>query len=189
MRAIRHKRRFSRDRRGVAAAEFALIAPALIFLVVGVLEMSFRFRAKEEATRYAHQMADLISREKQVTTSMLTDLHNASVHMMKPLDTVDRLDLDISSIGYDSDNEPFLMWRRVAGDPVNINMLDAQDLGEPSESIIRVGVRYRYTSPVTSMFGGSELTIVQQSFSRPRSTRLIPINGVMDDGGVIAYLN
>ena len=39
------------DRRGVAAAEFALIAPALIFLIRGVFEMSFRFRASEEATR------------------------------------------------------------------------------------------------------------------------------------------
>jgi Flp pilus assembly protein TadG len=50
------------DRRGVAAAEFALIAPALIFLIMGVFEMSFRFRASEEATRYVHQIADIVSR-------------------------------------------------------------------------------------------------------------------------------
>jgi Flp pilus assembly protein TadG len=50
--------RFASDRRGIAAAEFALIAPALIFLIMGVFEMSFRFRASEEATRYVHQVAD-----------------------------------------------------------------------------------------------------------------------------------
>jgi len=43
--------RFLADGRGVAATEFALIAPALIFLVMGVFELSFRFRAAEEATR------------------------------------------------------------------------------------------------------------------------------------------
>ncbi len=44
--------RFLSNSRGVAATEFALIAPALIFLIMGVFEMSFRFRASEEATRY-----------------------------------------------------------------------------------------------------------------------------------------
>lgn len=180
-------RRLLSDRRGIAAAEFALIAPALIFLMMGVLEMSFRFRAKEEATRYAHQMADLISREKLLTTATLSDLYNASVNMMKPLDTTDRLDFDVASIGYDSDGEPEVLWRRVAGEPVPLNIADAEELGVPAESVIRVAVRYRYTSPLSDMFGGATMSIVQQSFARPRSTRLLPINSVMDDGGAITY--
>jgi Flp pilus assembly protein TadG len=61
-------RRLANDRRGIAAAEFALIAPALIFLIMGVFEMSFRFRASEEATRYVHQVADLVSRESIITS-------------------------------------------------------------------------------------------------------------------------
>ena len=44
-------KRLMQDRRGIAAAEFALIAPALMFLVMGVLEMSFRFRASSGQAR------------------------------------------------------------------------------------------------------------------------------------------
>ena len=83
------------DRRGVAAAEFALIAPALLFLIMGVFEMSFRFRASEEATRYVHQVADIISRETELTQGDIQELYDASIFMMKPLDTTDDLDIDV----------------------------------------------------------------------------------------------
>ena len=75
-------RRLARDRRGMAAVEFALIAPTLIVLFMGVLEMTFRFRANEEATRYVHQAADLISREAEHTNSSLLEIYGASVYMM-----------------------------------------------------------------------------------------------------------
>ena len=83
--------RFLVDGRGVAATEFALIAPALIFLVMGVFELSFRFRAAEEATRYVHQVADLISRETTLTTGGLEEIRDASIFMMNPLDTTGRV--------------------------------------------------------------------------------------------------
>jgi Flp pilus assembly pilin Flp len=175
--------KFFRDRRGVAAAEFALIAPALIFLVVGVLEMSLRFRAKEESTRFVHQVADLVSRENTLSTDMLETIYAASINMMKPLDTTDRIDFDVASVGFDEDGEPEILWRRVAGQEVAIDLEDTAGLGPPSESIIRVGVRYRYESPISGMWGGPELVMVQESFARPRSTRLIPLDGVTDDGG------
>ena len=82
--------RLVRDRRGVAAAEFALIAPALVFLIMGVFEMTFRFRASEEATRYAHEVADMIARETELTTDDIQQLFKASVQMMKPLDTTSK---------------------------------------------------------------------------------------------------
>ena len=84
MKPSRTSRNLFADRRGIAAVEFAFIAPALIFLVMGVLEMSFRFRASEEATRYVHQVADLIGREKDMTTEQLGKIYAAAVHMMKP---------------------------------------------------------------------------------------------------------
>jgi Flp pilus assembly protein TadG len=187
MRFFRSPLKLLRDRRGVAAAEFALIAPALIGLVVGVLEMSMRFRAKEEATRFVHQVADLISRENTLTTDMLETIYGASLNMMKPLDTTDRLDFDVASVGFDEDGEPEVLWRRVAGDEVAIDLEDAEGLGPASESVIRVGVRYRYESPISALWGGPVLNMVQESFARPRSTRLIPLDGVTDDGGDIVY--
>lgn len=178
------------DRRGVAAAEFALIAPALIFLIMGVLEMSFRFRANEEATRYVHQVADIVSRETELTGSDLQELFDASIFMMKPLDTTDDLDLDISSVGFEgTDAEPAILWRRVAGTEVSFDIPETQGMGIEDESIIRVGVRYSYQSVLTELFGGGAMAIEKSAYARPRVERKVSLDGQTDDGGATVYLD
>jgi Flp pilus assembly protein TadG len=175
---------FFRDRRGIAATEFALIAPALTFLVMGVLEMSMRFRANEEATRYVHQVADLISRENSLTTADLDSIYDASIYMMKPLDTTDNLDLDISSIMFKTDAAtPTIVWRRTAGTAVAFNASEAAGMGAEDETVIRIGIRYKYTSVLTQLFGGSEMDIERSSFARPREERVIKIDGLSEDNG------
>lgn len=182
--------RLFKDRRGVAAAEFALIAPAMIFLIMGVLEMSFRFRASEEATRYVHQVADIVSRETELTEGDLQELFDASIFMMKPLDTTDDLDLDFSSVGFvGTDAEPTILWRRVAGTEVSFDLPETQGMGIEDESIIRVGVRYSYQSVLTELFGGGAMAIEKSAYARPRVERKVSLDGVTDDGGATVYLD
>jgi Flp pilus assembly protein TadG len=182
--------RLFRDRRGVAAAEFALIAPALIFLIMGVLEMSFRFRASEEATRYVHQVADIVSRETELEQADLQELFDASVFMMKPLDTTDDLDLDIASVGFiGTDADPTILWRRVAGTEVSFDLTETDGMGIEDESIIRVGVRYNYQSVLTELFGGGTMAIEKSAYARPRIERKVALDGQTDDGGTTVYLD
>lgn len=175
-----------RDRRGMAAVEFALIAPTLIMLVMGVLELTFRFRAKEEATRYVHEISDLIARDDTWTTQDLRNLYTAAPCMMKPLDTTSRLDIDISSIGYGTDvnRTPRVYWRRIAGTAVNFDTASVAGMGASNETVIRVGVRYRYTSPISSLFGGPNLALDEEAVTRPRDTRVIRIDNQADENGV-----
>jgi len=178
------------DRRGVAAAEFALIAPALIFLIMGVFEMSFRFRATEEATRYVHQVADIISRETELSEDDIQELHEASLFMMKPLDTTDNLDLDVSSVGFEGDDaEPAVLWRRVAGTEVSFSLAETQGMGIEDETVIRVGIRYNYQSVLTDLFGGGFMAIERSAYARPRIERKVALDGQTDDGGTTVYLD
>ncbi len=177
------------DRRGVAAAEFALIAPALIFMIMGVFEMTFRFRASEEATRYAHEVADMVARETELTTEHLEELFKASVEMMKPLDTTDDLDLDVTSIGLTGVNaDPSVLWRRVAGTSITTNLQDAKGMGVDGESVIRVAVRYNYNSVLTELFGGSFMAMEKIAYSRPRLDKKVSLDGAPTDGGATVYL-
>ena len=181
--------KFARDRRGIAAAEFALIAPALIFLIMGVLEMTFRFRASEETTRYAHEVADMVARETELSTDDLEHLFTASVQMMKPLDTTDDLDLDVTSIGLTGVNaDPSVLWRRVAGTSITTNIQDAKGMGADGESVIRVSVRYNYHSVLTELFGGSFMAMEKVAYSRPRLDKKVSLDGVPTDGGALKYL-
>ena len=175
------------DRRGMAAVEFALIAPTLIVLVMGVMELAFRFRAKEHTTRYVHELSDLLSRQESLTTQDLRDLYTAAPCMMKPLDTSSRVDIDISSIGYGAapNLTPRIYWRRVAGANVNFLTSNMDGMGAASETVIRVGVRYHYSSPISSLFGGPNVSLVEEAVTRPRQIRIIPIDAHNDENGVI----
>lgn len=188
MRSLPKLFRLYSDRRGIAAVEFAFIAPTLIFLVMGVLEMSFRFRAGDEATRYVHQVADLIARDDAIKQSELASLYGAAPHMMKPLETTDALDLDITSVGFEGDPvTPKVYWRRVGGTAVDFDITETEDMGVKDETVIRVGVRYRYESVLSKLFGGSTLSIERQAFTRPRVDRIVTIDGQSQDDGTIKY--
>jgi Flp pilus assembly protein TadG len=181
--------RFASDRRGIAAAEFALIAPALIFLVMGVFEMSFRFRASEEATRYVHQVADLVSRESDISGDYIKEVFSAAEFMMKPLNPSENLDLDVSSVGFDgSTGDPSVYWRRVVGTAVSFDPEEARTMGVDGESVIRVGVRYQYQSVLTELFGGSHMTLEKSAYARPRIDRKIEMDNKTNDGGAVVYL-
>ena len=182
--------RVLKDNRGIAATEFALIAPALILMVMGVFEMSFRFRAAEETTRYVHQIADLVSRDPSLTTASLTEMRKASAFLMKPVDTSNKVDLDVSSIGFvGADADPQMLWRRVAGTAVTYNINEADGMGLTNESVVRVGVRYSYKSVLTDLFGGATMTVERSAYARPRVERLVALDGSTNDGGAIVYFD
>jgi hypothetical protein len=152
-----------------------------------------RFRAAEEATRYVHQVADLVAREDDLTTEQLGRIYGAAVFMMAPLETVDNLDLDVASVGFvveteGEDPKPEVFWRRVGGEQVDLNLADTEEMGLEGETVIRVGVRYTYESAISTLFGGPVMQIERQAFARPRVERVITMDNETDDGGEILPL-
>lgn len=63
----------NRDRQGLAATEFALIAPALVALVMGSYEVVSVVRTAMKSGTAAYTIADLISRCKSVNESDVSD--------------------------------------------------------------------------------------------------------------------
>jgi Flp pilus assembly protein TadG len=181
--------RLRKDQRGLAAVEFALIAPTLVMVVMGVFELTLRFRASDEATRYVHEVADLVARQNVMATSDLKDLYNASIYMMKPIDTTANLDMDVSAIGFPTDKTkpPTLLWRRWSGGQIAPVLNDATGLGDPNESVILVSINYRYNSPISTLFNGPKLTISRYAYARPRETRMITMDGATGDGTIKSF--
>ena len=78
-------RRFGRDRRGASAVEFALIAPLMLGLYIGCVEISDGVAADRKVTLTAGALANLTS---QVTTMITADMDNifaASTAIMNAL--------------------------------------------------------------------------------------------------------
>ncbi|MCI4643751.1 MAG: pilus assembly protein [Hyphomonadaceae bacterium] len=174
----------TRDTRGVAALEFALIAPILGVMIYGLIEMTLRFRAADEYQRYLQQAGDYLSREDELFSSDIDEIYAVASQMIRSGSLSGNLHLDVSSIGFKSDGAPELLWRRHRGDtPPSFNISDAAGLGAPGESVIRVSARFSYETPISQIIGAGRMNIDDAVYFRPRVTRLIAIDGQIHDDG------
>ena len=81
LRSLRH---FRRDRRGVSAVEFALIAPLMLGLYIGCVEISEGVAADRKVTLTAGALANLTSQVTTLTTADMSNILNASTAIMNP---------------------------------------------------------------------------------------------------------
>lgn len=75
-----------RNSEGVAAVEFGLIAPLLIFMLIGTIELSRAISIDRKFSFVTATIADLVSRERSLTAADVTAMYAVVDHMMKPWD-------------------------------------------------------------------------------------------------------
>jgi Flp pilus assembly protein TadG len=73
------------DKRGVAAIEFALVAPLMAAMFVGAVEMSQAITVNRRVTQVAGSTADLVARaSKTISQSEVGDIMRVGSYIMKP---------------------------------------------------------------------------------------------------------
>ena len=156
------------DQKGVAAIEFALTAPVLAVLMIGVVDVSNYISAVRKVTSAAHTAADLISQETDLTSSELSELFEASRLVIDPLDDTS-LTLGAASVRFDDDTgDPGEDWTGSynSGSVSNSEGL-ATDLGNAGESVIIVTATYTFT-PTFSLVLTGTYNIEETAITRPR---------------------
>jgi len=122
------------DERGLAAVEFGLIIGPMALIMLAVFDLSFRYQAADEFERYSYQFGDILSRDDALESEDLDVIYAAANEMMQQVDaSPEKLDIEIASIGFQSDGEPVLLWRRYRGKPplTDVPLDDARGLAEP----------------------------------------------------------
>ena len=87
LRMWRAVRRLARDRRGVSAVEFAFLAPVMIGLYFGCVEVSDGVGADRKVTLTAAALANLTAQQDSTTPITLAQMNNildASAKVMDP---------------------------------------------------------------------------------------------------------
>ncbi len=160
--------KFFKDCRGVAAMEFALTAPFLALMLLGVAELNNYITAVRKVSAAAYTAADLIAQETDMTSSELSELFQASRLVIHPLDDTD-LTLGASSVRYDdTTGDPSVDWTgSYNGGSVSGATTLATGLGSAGESVIIVTATYTYT-PIYSLLLSGTLTLTETSITRPR---------------------
>lgn len=145
-------RRFGRDRRGVAAVEFALIAPVMLLIYFGLTEFCQGYMANRRADHTASIVADLVAQSDETSTQDLAKIFAIGEMIMKPFPSAP-LSIRVSSVTRDANGVARVDWSQVKGEALSARGKTSvvsdlpPGLIENGESVILGETVFKYTSP------------------------------------------
>ena len=159
---IRFQWRFRRDKRGVAAVEFALVAPILIVAYLGMAELTLGLMAARRTEHLASTVGDLASQSDNLTQLDLADLFTIGASMLPPFPTGKALKMRISEVEMNPSNKAIVIWNQpnnwtgtayVDGTTV-IPQITTTQLAQ-GQYLIMTEVEYDYVSPIGTFLTGT----------------------------------
>ena len=162
-------RRFAKDRQGVAAIEFALIAPVLVLLYCGIAELGQAFLADSRTSHVASAVGDLVAQTDTLTSANVDDIFTIGATIMAPFPT-SSLQMRVTSVTADPTGKPLVTWSRSYGgypilkptNPVTVPIVMAA-----GDSVIMTQSQYQYTSVIQYILPHA-LTYTAAYYLKPR---------------------
>lgn len=170
------------DTSGVSALEFALIAPFMVLLYFGGVELSLLMQADRRVTNVASTIGDLTSRSTIINNSDVDAIFDSASILIAPLD-VNLAQMRISSVaaaGTGSNQQIVVIWSDARG--TTARAIGSQisevpdDIVPTGGSIIVAEVTYPYASGL-DFLPTAERTITERFYLRPRrSNHILRVN-------------
>lgn len=138
------------DTRAVAAVEFAIVAPFMLLLYVGGVELGNGLAIGVKVSETAHTVADLVSRNACVNASSVSTMLGASAATIAPY-SAGNATVTVSEVTTDINGKATVTWSQALNGtprPVGQPMTLPAALGTPSPpqiSLILGEVTYQYT--------------------------------------------
>jgi Flp pilus assembly protein TadG len=170
-------RRFPRDRRGVAAVEFAFVLPLMVLLYLGCVATTMAVTTDRKLTLLARSLGDIVAQDTAITAAEMGDVWNAARAVMTPYSSaLTILSMRVSSIKIKADGKACVEWsdspnsafKRVAG--ADVTTFVPADLRIPSSYLIVSEVEYKYDPVVGDDITGGIITLKDKLFLRPRQS-------------------
>ena len=165
-------RRWARDRRGVSAVEFALLAPVMIGLYLGCVEISDGVSADRKVSLTAAALANLTAQVTTISTSDMTNILDASTAIIAPY-AASKLKMTVTCLKMDGTGQATVQWSatrngtvKTAGSVYTFASSNAP-LAVPNSWLILAEVSYAYT-PVVGYVVTGTLNLTDQMFMSPR---------------------
>ena len=176
---------YVRDKRGIAALEFALIAPIMIAFYFGLSEISMAIGADRNVAHAASVSGDLATQAAELDGDGVEDVMTATLAVLN-IDSTDIADVSVELNSYQmcADNSVVRTgYARLgpqisAGGPANYNpgVLGTNMLNPTSGAVVaRINHRYK---PVTLTFM-KNVTLSETFVLKPRKSVFVPF----DDSG------
>ncbi|MEQ8301193.1 MAG: pilus assembly protein [Hyphomonas sp.] len=172
------------NEQGVSAVEFAIIAPLMILIYFGCIELSFLMRMDRRVTSTSASLGDLTARLATVTDEDMGEMFAAAKVMMQPYDA-ESGSMRISSIVDNGDGVTKVAWSdaysMTALSEGSVVTVPAGIIPSPGSAIV-AEVQFNYTSPFGYVLK-NERTVSDKFYLRPRRVNEISRTHKPDNDG------
>jgi Flp pilus assembly protein TadG len=160
--------RLARDRRGVSAVEFALVAPIMIGLYFGCVEISDGISADRKVSLTAAALANLTARVTTISTLDKNNILDASTAIIAPY-SASNLKMTVSCLNIDASKKATVKWSvtRNGAALTTGNLAIPAALVVANTQLIFSQVSYAYTPIVGYTITGT-LTLSDKMYMSPR---------------------
>jgi Flp pilus assembly protein TadG len=187
---LKRLRALSKSSDGLAAVEFALIAPVLGTMLLGTIELCNALECHQKVTMVASTAADLVAQASKVSASDMDDIFSAAAAVIYPFQQ-NNIAIVVSSVLSDGTGNGTVTWSVANANGTPLDKDKAIVLSQPimstcdasggnctpcakgACSVILTQVSYSYTSPIGKYFAGS-VPMSDYFFERPRKVATIP---------------
>ncbi len=160
-------RRFGRDGRGVSAVEFALVAPVMIGLYFGVVEVSDGVSADRKVSLTTATLANLAAQVSTISSSDMNNILDASSAVIAPYDQ-SKLKVTVTCINIDSSRRATVKWSVTRNGTANTGTMTVPSaLAVASSQLILAEASYAYTPIVGSNITGT-VNLSDKMYMSPR---------------------
>ncbi|MBP0440559.1 pilus assembly protein [Tianweitania sediminis] len=193
-RAFKVARSFLHDKRGVAAIEFAFIAPILLCMYLVTMEVSQGIEANKKLGRAGSMVGDLIAQQPEITRSEVQAIMRIGDSLLQPYNRSQPI-INVTAIRISDETTPkaTVAWSRkmaggsfTAGLAKNATVTVPAALRTPNTFLIRVDSGLAYEPVITYTAGQKQALGLQAAFDgismnetyylRPRMSAEIPCN-------------
>lgn len=171
---IAHLRALKRDTHGVAAVEFAFLAPVLILFYFGMVEFCQGYMALKRTNHVSSMVADLVSQNEKVTKADLTDIFAIGDLIIAPFSPTS-LTQRVSSVTRVNATTYKVDWSVGKGVSSKLAAADANiptNMLSNGESVIVAEAFYDYSSPFDQV-APYVTRFSRMSYLRPRTAEII----------------
>lgn len=165
---------FAGDGRAVSSIEFAILAPLMITIYLGGVEITQAVTADRKTTLVARTIADLVSQSTCVSNADMTNILNASAAVASPFPT-SNLRVVVSNVAIDNAGKATIAWSdtlngtaRAVGQVITLS----STLAIPNTSLIWGETYYDYKPTVGYVVTGT-LTMYDQIYMKPRQSATV----------------
>jgi Flp pilus assembly protein TadG len=174
---MRFVRKFARAKGGIAATEFALIAPLMITIYFGITELCDGLTANMKATGVASATADLIAQKKIITNADRDDVFAAVNALMYPYATNPSMKIVVSSLIDNGNGTVKVAWsdaQHTTARTVNsiVTIPSGLVTSGGGGSVILAEISYDYSSPAGHLIYGA-FTMTDKFYEKPRQVAKI----------------